>query len=144
MRFRSINDGQTAAPLTPLMITGFIAGILTGLMGIGGGVLWLPVLVHLMGLPVAKAAGASLVLVWVAALGAAALHFRDGNISPALWAVMLVGGLLGALLGTKLGLRLADAKLRQYFVWVVFSTIIMVVCQLVQLWISSHDGAAAS
>src|SRR3989339_407693 len=63
MHFSSLEEPHVSAVLTILL--GFGVGVLTGLLGIGGGVMLLPALVYLIGQRAIKAAGTSLLLVWI-------------------------------------------------------------------------------
>lgn len=124
MQFRSLDEGKIA--VLPLVLLGMVVGTLTGLMGIGGGVVLLPALIYLVGLKEVKAAGTSLILVWMASVMAVVLNAKDGNIDLYLLLVMIVGGVTGAYFGTHVGLRLAGAKLRFYFVFVVVAAIVLI------------------
>jgi len=93
---------------------------------IGGGVLLLPALIYLAGQRAVKAAGTSLLLVWVSALTAVIFHIINGNVDFVLWLAMTSGGVIGAYFGTTIGLRIAGSKLRLYFVFVVAAAIIVI------------------
>ncbi len=117
-------------PLIMLLLLAIVTGVLQGFLGIGGGILWLPVLVYLVGHRIIRAAGTSLVVVWISALFASSAHITQGNINVLLLAVMVVGGLLGVHYGTKLGLKLAGPKLRLYFIYVLIVAIAIIAYEL--------------
>lgn len=121
---------QPRLPLIMLLLLAIVTGVLQGFLGIGGGILWLPVLVYLVGHRIIRAAGTSLVVVWISALFASGAHITQGNINVPLLAVMLVGGLVGVHYGTKLGLKLAGPKLRLYFIHVLIVAIAIVAYEL--------------
>lgn len=80
------------------VLGGFLAGVLSGTMGIGGGVLMVPMMVLGFGFPERLAQGTSLAaIVPISAVGAFT-HFRRGNVlvKPALW-MGLIGAPLAAL-----------------------------------------------
>ena len=116
----------TPLPLLPLIILGVGLGILTGLLGIGGGVLLLPALIYLIGQRPSKAVGTSLMLVFISSLIAVIFHFSHGNISLKLLGLMVAGGLVGTYIGTHVGLKTKDAKLRSYFAYVVMTAALLV------------------
>jgi len=124
---------QPRLPIVPLVLLGLIVGMFTGLMGIGGGVILLPALIYLVGQPTAKAAGTSLLLVWISSLVAVYLNAKNGNINLSLWLAMVAGGLIGTFWGTKIGLNVDGLKLRLYFVYVILIAIAMVAFKLFQL-----------
>jgi len=77
-----------------LLITGFSAGLLGGLLGIGGGVVLMPVLRFVVGLSPAMAAGTTVVAVFCTTLGGGAKHYRLGHVPLRdLWPVIITGGL---------------------------------------------------
>jgi len=122
--FPSLNQPQLS--ILMLFILGFCVGILTGLMGVGGGIVLLPALVYLVGQQTNKAVGTSLLFVWVSSLIAVIRKTGAGHVNPVLLLFLLVGGLTGTLLGTKIGLKLTGPKIRLYFVYVVITAILMV------------------
>ncbi|MBW8002181.1 MAG: sulfite exporter TauE/SafE family protein [Planctomycetes bacterium] len=117
---------QQHLPIVMLLFLGFFVGVLTGFMGIGGGVLLLPSLIYLVGQRTNKAIGTSLLLVWISSLIAVIRKSEAGDINLLLLAFLLAGGLTGTFIGTKIGLKLADPKIRLYFVYVVIVGVLMV------------------
>ena len=124
---------QPRLSVVSLVLLGAGIGVLTGLMGVGGGILLLPALMYLVGQGVAKAAGTSLLIVWVSSLTAVALNAKYGNIDLPLWAVMAAGGLIGAFLGTRIGLKAEEVKLRICFFCVVLGAFLLVCYKMVDL-----------
>ena len=122
--FNSLDDPKT--PLVPIMTFGLCTGVLTSLMGTGGGVIMLPALIYLIGQHTAKAAGTSLLFVWIVSLNAVIGHVTEGNVSQYLLIGMLVGGFLGTWFGTQIGLKLKGEKTRKYFVYIVIAALFMV------------------
>ncbi|MGH2416952.1 MAG: TSUP family transporter, partial [Candidatus Limnocylindria bacterium] len=117
-------DGPTApayrAHRLPAAIGGsFLAGNVSGLLGVGGGVVTVP-LVHLvMGAPMQVSVATSNFMIGLtAAAGAYAYLFR-GDIDPRQAAPMVVGVALGAALGARLGSRIHATWLTAVFVVVV-------------------------
>jgi uncharacterized membrane protein YfcA len=86
---------------------GLLAGVLSGLFGIGGGIVIVPLLVLVVGLTTTQAAGTSLaaLLLPVGALGALE-YWRGGFVDLGFAAILAVGLLLGAYLGARLGISL--------------------------------------
>jgi len=86
---------------------GLAAGVLSGLFGIGGGIVIVPMLILFVGLTTTQAAGTSLaaLVLPVGALGALE-YWRGGFVDLGFAAVLAVGLLLGAYLGARLGISL--------------------------------------
>jgi len=107
--------GDVALSLIFLVI-GLLAGVLSGVFGIGGGVVIVPALIFLAGVAPITATGTSLgaLLLPVGALGAYE-YYRRGHlqIGAALW--IALGLFLGAWLGAKLAHHLSPLQLRRSF-----------------------------
>ncbi len=95
---------------------GLVAGVVSGLFGIGGAVLIVPALVLLVKLSQHAAQGTSLaaLLLPVGLLGALD-YYRRGQVNVPYAAIIAVGLFVGALLGAKLAGGIPDAALRRAF-----------------------------
>lgn len=131
MSFASVP--AVALPVAALLLLGFVIGLPTGSMGIGGGMLWMPALFYLVGQGGQAAAGTSLLIVWLSVLLASLLNVSNGNICWPLCATMLAGGMTGSWYGSQIGLRMAGARLRFYFIYVLLAAILLVGYKLVVL-----------
>jgi len=121
MHFASLEESRLS--VLPLLIMGFCIGTLTGLMGVGGGVVMLPSLIYLVGQRTGKATGTSLLLVWISSLVAVVRKGSAGQISLYLFLALLAGGVAGTFIGTKIGLKLSGPRIRLYFVYVIIVAI---------------------
>lgn len=92
-----------------------IAGLLSALLGIGGGALKVPVMNMVMGVPFRVASATSNYMIGVTASASALLYFRRGQIDLAITAPTVVGVLAGAALGARLMPRVAVPRLRLLF-----------------------------
>ena len=95
---------------------GLVAGVLSGLFGIGGGIVIVPALILLAGFTITNAAGTSLaaLLLPVGALGAWQ-YWQAGMIDVRAAIILAVGILLGAYLGARLGIALPAAAVQRAF-----------------------------
>lgn len=100
----------------PLM---FLAGVISGLLGVGAGAV--KVLIHdlVMGLPPKVSTTTSNLVIGVTALAGASVYLSHGLIDPGLAAPVILGVVAGAWLGTKLLLRLANRNVRYFFLVVL-------------------------
>ena len=92
--------------------TGALAGGLSGLLGIGGGVVLVPVFTQWTGLPLKKAIATSLVCVGLFAIPGTITHALEGDINWRFALLLCVGVVPGARIGAGLSLRAADHRLR--------------------------------
>jgi len=103
-----------------LIFIGFGVGILSGLLGVGGGFIISPALIYLIGIPTSLAIGTGLFqIIFVSGYGALT-HFFKGNVDFALVACILVGSLIGSQLGAKIHNKLRGAYIRYYFSLLIF------------------------
>jgi uncharacterized membrane protein YfcA len=93
----------------------FVAGNLSGLLGIGGGVFKVPALNLLCGVPIKAAAATSNFMIGVTAAASATLYFRRGEVRPALTAAVVLGVLAGSALGSLVNRRVHGATIRRLF-----------------------------
>jgi hypothetical protein len=100
-----------------LIVVGLCSGFLSGLIGVGGGVIVVPALVLLFTLPQKSAQGISLAVMVPVALLGAFRYWRNPEIGLDLRIVgfLAMGALMGTLLGTDLAARLSGDVLRKFF-----------------------------
>jgi len=97
------------------LLVGAVAGLLSGLLGIGGGAVMVPAMTLLMGLSQHMAQGTSLLVIIPTAVSGSITHFRMGNIRLETAAWLSAGGVVGAVGGAYLALASPDAILRLLF-----------------------------
>jgi uncharacterized protein len=99
-----------------LVLFGTVVGILSGTLGIGGGVVLVPGLILLFGFSQLEAQGTSLaVLSLPICLAAAAVYFQNGHVRPSVVGLIAVGFVVGAVAGAKLTSFAPEAALRCAF-----------------------------
>jgi uncharacterized protein len=81
---------------------GLVVGTLVGLTGLGGGMVLLPVLISVLGVPPIVAVGSDAVINCVTKIGAGGLHWRRGNVSWPLVLNLAYGSIPGAIVGVTL------------------------------------------
>jgi uncharacterized membrane protein YfcA len=97
------------------LVVGAVAGVLSGLLGIGGGAVMVPAMTLLMGLSQHLAQGTSLLVIIPTAISGSITHFRMGNIRLQTASWLSAGGVVGAVAGAFLALASPDAILRLLF-----------------------------
>ncbi len=85
---------------------GLVVGTLVGLTGLGGGMVLLPLLISVLGIPPIIAVGSDAVINCVTKIGAGALHWRQGNVSWRLVFSLAYGSIPGAICGVLLLTRI--------------------------------------
>jgi uncharacterized membrane protein YfcA len=92
-------------------VLGLVAGTISGLVGIGGGVIIVPALVYLFGLSQHQAQGTTLPIGFLAAW----TYYKKGYVDLRIAGLVCLGFFLGGLLGAQLAVRLSDPVLRRVF-----------------------------
>jgi len=95
---------------------GLLAGVLSGLLGIGGGILLIPVLVFVAGLTQHQAQGTTLALM-VPPIGllAAWTYYKQGNVDLKIAGLICLGFFVGGLFGAKLATAINAVLLKKLF-----------------------------
>jgi hypothetical protein len=98
------------------VLIGATAGVLSGLLGIGGGIIVVPALVLLVGLTQQQAQGTSLILL-TAPLGllAALTYYQSGYADLKIAAILGVGFFFGAFFGAKIAVNIPNVILGKIF-----------------------------
>ncbi|MGO4103426.1 sulfite exporter TauE/SafE family protein [Leifsonia sp. YAF41] len=99
-----------------LAIVGLLGGLLSGLLGVGGGILMVPLLVGLAGMDQRRAAATSLAAIVPTAIVGSANYLVNGHIDLVAGLVIAVGAVVGAMIGSALLARLSLAWLRWTFI----------------------------
>ncbi|MCJ7544484.1 MAG: sulfite exporter TauE/SafE family protein [Phycisphaerae bacterium] len=92
-----------------------IAGVLSGLLGIGGGIIKVPAMTLVMGIPMKIATASSNFMIGVTAAASAGVYFARGDVDPFIAGPTALGVLAGSLLGARLMHRLRSSALRAAF-----------------------------
>ncbi len=96
-------------------LIGVLGGFLGGLFGVGGGTIFVPLLMFLKGFDVHRAIGTSLLIIIFTALSGALFHGKAGMVDWKAAVIMGVFSFLGVWLGTKLSLKLEAVMLQRIF-----------------------------
>ncbi|SHN73453.1 hypothetical protein SAMN05660350_02115 [Geodermatophilus obscurus] len=99
---------------------GLVVGFLTGLLGVGGGFLIIPVLVVVLGLSMEAAIGTSLLIVAVNSAAGFAAHAGDAPLDVPVTIAFTAAAVVTALAAGRLATRLDTARLRRWFAYLVF------------------------
>ncbi|HEY7727470.1 MAG TPA: sulfite exporter TauE/SafE family protein [Candidatus Eisenbacteria bacterium] len=102
-------------PWTLPLLFGVLSGALGGLMGVGGGVILVPLLVRVLGRSQHEAHGTSLAFIVVTSLAAGASYLRAEHLDLVLAGQLAVGAVAGVWLGARIARGMTPRRLRQAF-----------------------------
>ncbi len=110
MRFR--RSRLYISVLLPLAV-GFLVGVLSAIMGVGGGFVMVPAMIYLIGMSTAVVVGTSLFqIIFVTANVTFLQAINNQTVDVVLALLLLVGGVIGAQIGARLGAKLPGEQLR--------------------------------
>ena len=112
--------GGTAAPPPAaawrLVVVGLIGGLLSGMFGVGGGIVMVPLLILLAGMDQRRASATSLAAIVPTAIAGSITYFANGQVDLVAAALVAVGGIVGGWIGATLLARLPLEWLRWLFI----------------------------
>lgn len=110
---------MSATTVLLALLLGVAAGVLAGLFGVGGGILFVPALLAL-GLGQLEAQGTSLLAILPTVLAGAWNQRRYGNLRPRTAVVVGLASIVGVEVGARLATELPEATLRRLFALLLF------------------------
>ncbi len=124
-RKRKTDDGAAPVkhelPLGRVLLDGAVVGLVTGLVGAGGGFLVVPALALLGGLPMSVAVGTSLVVIAMKSFAGLAGYLTTVQLDWGITLGVTAAAIVGTLIGSKLAGRIPEAALRKAFGWFVLA-----------------------
>jgi uncharacterized membrane protein YfcA len=110
-----------------VLALGIVAGVLVGLLGIGGGIVLVPAMVHVLHMDQHLAQGTSLfILLPPIGLGALRQYWKAGNVDIRAGIFCAVGITLGAYIGSKLAVPMSTQMLKGLFGgFLIFSAVLL-------------------
>ncbi|MDY6995667.1 MAG: sulfite exporter TauE/SafE family protein [Actinomycetota bacterium] len=115
------STAPTSLPAGKVVAEGLVVGLVTGLVGAGGGFLVVPALALLGGLPMPIAVGTSLVVIAMKSFAGLAGYLSSVQIDWALAGAVTAAALVGALIGARLTSVIDPDSLRKAFGWFVLA-----------------------
>lgn len=114
---REVSYQVTGTPLGMGMM--YVAGIISGLLGIGSGTFKVVAMDTLMKLPLKVSSSTSNLMIGVTAAASAGIYFSRGDIAPLIAAPVALGVLFGAIVGARLLMYMSNKILRMIFIPVI-------------------------
>ena len=115
----------------PPLIIGFIVGVLSAMMGIGGGFIMIPAMVYILGMSTNVVVGTSLFqIVFVSANSTFFQSYLNQTVDIVLATLMIIGGVIGAQVGAKIGTKLKAEYLRGVLALLVLGVCIKIFLDL--------------
>jgi uncharacterized protein len=109
MRFRK---SKLYISVIPPVVIGFFVGILSAIMGVGGGFIMIPAMIYLLGMATNVVIGTSLFQIVFVTATVTLLHATTYTVDVILALLLLAGGVIGAQFGARAGLKMRGEHLR--------------------------------
>jgi uncharacterized protein len=127
LRWRFYASGLYISPLAPLIL-GFITGILTVLLGVGGGFIMVPAMLYLLGMATRVVVGTSLFQILFVTAATTMVHAMTTKAVDIVLAALL---LLGSVLGAQVGANLAQKARPDYLRLLLAAIVLLVALRMV-------------
>jgi uncharacterized protein len=130
MRWRFYRSGLYISPLAPLIL-GFLSGMLTVLLGVGGGFIMVPAMIYLLGMSAQVVVGTSLLqILFVTAVTTIVHATTTRSVDIVLAGLLLLGAVIGAQYGARLAQKMKPELLRMVLAIVVLAVAFRMALQL--------------
>jgi uncharacterized protein len=119
MRWRFYQSGLYISPLAPLAL-GFLSGMLTVLLGVGGGFIVVPAMIYLLGMSTSVVVGTSLLMILFVTAATTLIHATTTrSVDIVLAALLLLGSVIGAQYGARFAQKAKPELLRMFLAIIV-------------------------
>jgi uncharacterized protein len=126
MRWRFYRSGLYISPLAPLLL-GFVAGMLTVLLGVGGGFILVPAMIYLLGMSAQVVVGTSLLQILFVTAATTLIHATTTkSVDIVLAGLLLLGSVIGAQIGVKLAQKAKPELLRMFLAIIILAVALRV------------------
>lgn len=131
-------------PIARIVLQGAVVGMISGLVGAGGGFLLVPALALLGGLPMPVAVGTSLVVISMQSFAGFAGHLSGEVIDWKLAGMVTAAAVVGSVIGGRLTSYVEAATLRKAFGWFVLAMAALVLAEEANIWLGMAVGIVAA
>ncbi len=119
MRWRFYRSGLYISPLAPLLL-GFLTGMMTVLMGVGGGFILVPAMIYILGMSTRVVVGTSLFQILFVTAATTLIHAMTTHaVDMVLAGLLLIGSVTGAQIGARLSQSIKPEYLRLVLAFIV-------------------------
>ncbi len=131
---RRLGESTYCVNLAIALPVSFVAGLASGMVGVGGGILKVPMMVLIFGVPMDIAVGSSALMVGITAVGGFAGHVTSGHWDWRASLVLAVAVFAGGQIGSRISVGVDKKKLKRGFGWFLLLIALMM---FLRLWVAS-------
>jgi uncharacterized protein len=130
---KKVMDVQT---ILIIILVGIAAGILSGLVGVGGGIIIVPALVYFIGFSQKTAQGTSLAMIMLpVGIFGVIQYYKQGHVDYKIVGILAIGFLAGSFFGSKIALSISQETLKKVF------AILMIIIAIKMLFLDKPKKA---
>jgi uncharacterized membrane protein YfcA len=129
---RSLGAQKYNVNLLVALPASFVAGLASGLLGVGGGILKVPLMVLLLGIPMDIAVGSSAFMVGLTASGGFTGHVISGHWDWRISLVLAVAVFIGGQIGARKSIGIAKEKIRKIFGWFLLAIAALMIINVIK------------
>jgi uncharacterized membrane protein YfcA len=130
LRWRFYESGLFISPLAPLIL-GFFSGMLTVLLGVGGGFLVVPAMIYLLGMSTTVVVGTSLLQILFVTAATTIVHATTTkSVDIVLAVLLLLGSVIGAQFGARFAQKAKPELLRMFLAVIVLAVAVRMALEL--------------
>lgn len=133
---RLLGEQQFCVNLAIALPVSFFAGLASGMIGVGGGILKVPMMVLLFGVPMEIAVGSSAFMVGMTAAGGFAGHVASGHWDWRTSLILAVAVFIGGQIGSRISVGLDKKKLKKGFGWFLMVIALLMTIKALHFWSS--------
>lgn len=122
---RQFGDRSYRVNMAVALPLSFLAGLVSGLLGVGGGIVKVPLMVLLLGVPMDIAVGSSALMVGLTAAGGFVGHVTVGHWNWQMSLVLAAVVFLGAQIGSRISVGLDEGRLKRIFGWFLLGVAVL-------------------
>ena len=118
--------------MIPPLVIGLLVGIISSIMGVGGGFILVPAMIYIIGMPTQIVVGTSLLqIVFVTAVSTILHAYINQTVDVMLSSLLLIGAVIGAQIGTRVMVRLTGEQIRFFLAVLILLVVLVLVGELI-------------
>lgn len=116
------------------ILLGFVAGFVSGLLGVGGGIVLIPGFHFLCGVPIKIAMGTSLVIITLLAIPGSVVHYFLRHIDLIIFMGLTLGVIPGSQIGSRITVKVKDDRIKKAFgIFLIIIGVVFIISEMLDL-----------
>ena len=118
--------------IIPPIFIGFVVGVLSSIMGVGGGFILVPAMIYILGMPTQVVIGTSLLqIVFVTSVSTIMHSYINQTVDVVLSSLLLIGAVIGAQIGTRVMVKLKGEQIRFLLAIIIIIVAVVLIGEII-------------